>query len=146
VNSAPFPPLFQGFEHEGPDVHGIDFFQSFAVQDFAGAAEGGDPSFAHNGGAAREMPYQVKIVERRDGNFALLSGPAGKVLQDLRLVLEIQVVCGFVQEYEIGILRQGSGEKHTLKLSARKLGDHPVPDGGKLKLRDDPVYDFAVFF
>src|SRR3990172_11883366 len=100
----------------------------------------GSPFCAYNTLVQHDQPVtvlgrQVEVVERHQHRQASALAQRPHQVHDLYLVTYIQVGRRFVKQQHFRLLRQRSGNCHSLSLSARKLADKPLgelPDSCRL--------------
>ena len=74
----------------------------------------------------RQHQGEIDVVEYADDCPAFFLGPVFQIGHQLRLVLQIQVVGGLVQQNNLWFLSQCPGQENPLELAARQFGDLPV--------------------
>ena len=89
-------------------------------------AGGVNPSGGHQQQGIGDAGGVVEVVQH-DADGDSVSREVAHQVQGLDLVSQVQVVGGFVQEDDAGVLGQAGSQPHTLDLTAGEFADGTVP-------------------
>ena len=108
-------------------------FDPFGGEYFTRGAPGKDHTFLHKKEDVAIPRRQVQVVKGQNGHAV---EPA-KPLHQLYAVLYIQMVCRFVQQYDLRLLNQAAGDHHPLELAAAEGAYPAIPQGPEIRLAQD---------